>query len=77
MKKKNLFYIIALLLMPFYGFAEEKYETTVRNILNDKTIDNPYEKFRLGNDSIAKNIPNMSFEEGVALYYEVLLPFVE
>ena len=77
MKIKHPLFILSLLFTLGYAFAEKQYETNVRNILNDKEIESPYEKFRLVNDSIAKNIPNIPFEEGVALYYDLLLPFVE
>jgi tetratricopeptide (TPR) repeat protein len=74
---KNIFYIFALLLLPCYAFAEETWETIVRNILNDKTIEDPYVRFKTVNDTVRQNISELSFEEARLIYYDILLPFVD
>jgi hypothetical protein len=74
---KNIFYFLALLLLPAYGFAEETLEQKVQNKLNDKTIEDPYIRFRIVNDTVANNISELSFEEAKQIYYDILLSFVE
>ena len=77
MNKTRILFIFALLFTLGQAFAAETWETKVRNILNDKTIDNPYAKYNTANDTIRFNIHNMSFEEGVFLFQDILLPFIE
>ena len=77
MNKTRILFIFALLFTLGHAFATETWETKVRNILNDKTIDKPYERYSAATDTIRLNISDMSFEEGLRLFNDVLLSFVE
>ena len=77
MKNKVIFCIIPFLVIPFCGFAEESLQEKVKNILNNKTIKDPYERLVTANDTIANYVNDLSFEEAFHLYYNILMPFVE
>jgi tetratricopeptide (TPR) repeat protein len=74
---KKALYIIILLLLPAYGFAEKTLSETVHHILNDKTIDEPYKRFHIALDKIYEHIHDLPFDEIMSSYKEILLPFVE
>jgi len=69
--------ILLLFLIPRYGFAEENIQQNVQNILNDKTINDPYERWKTANDTVTNHIPHLSSEETIHLYHDILLPFIE
>jgi hypothetical protein len=74
---KNILYIIIFLLLPAYGFAEKTLQEKVSIILNDKSINEPYENFRIAHDTVIQYFFRLPFEEVMPIYQDVLLPFVE
>ena len=74
---KNTLYILILFLLPLHAFAEETLEQKVRNILNDKSIAEPYDRWKVAYDSIGLNYRNLSYEEAMLLYTDILLPFAD
>lgn len=71
-------YLLALLLLPLYGFAEETLEQKIRNTLHDKTINEPYDRFTTANNVINTiKLSNLTFEEIMPIYADILLPYVE
>jgi hypothetical protein len=60
-----------------YGFAEETSLKRIQNILNDKTIEDPYERFRTAVKTIDSVQFDLSFEESIQLFKDILLPYAE
>ena len=77
MNKTRILFIFTLLFTLVSTFAAETWETKVRNILNDKTIDEPYKRLKTANIFILDNISDMQLEEAVRLFQDILLPFIE
>ncbi|MCL2510598.1 MAG: hypothetical protein FWF09_00950 [Bacteroidales bacterium] len=75
---KTTFYVLVLLLMPAsYGFAEETVHEKVQKILNNKAIEDPYVRWKTAYDTTANYYNRLSFEEGILLYNDILLPFID
>jgi len=72
---KNILYTLALLLIPAYSFAEEPLQEKIQRILNDKTVDDPYERWAAANDTVCSK-SYLPFEEAMLLYDDIL-NFVE
>ena len=74
---KKTLYILVFLLIQAYGFAEETMQDKIQNILNDKKIEDTYQRFNIARDTLANQRFNLPFEEALRLYNDVLLPFAE
>lgn len=74
---KNKFYTLAFFLIPCFTFAEQPLKEKVQQILNDKTIEDTYERFKTANDTIDQHFSDLSFDEAMLLYNDLLMPFAE
>jgi len=75
---RYILFIFALLLMPAgYAFADETLQQKIQNILNDKTTDDHYVRFKTAYDTVGKYNLQLPFEEVMPLYDNVLLSFAE
>ena len=74
---KRILCTLSLLMFLFYGFATETVQKKVQNILNDKTIEDPYERYKIARDTAGKYVSHLPFDEAMALYNNIFLPFVE
>jgi hypothetical protein len=68
--------LIALFLFPVYGFTQNDLKEKTQRILNDKTIEDPYKRFKTACDTIGTYY-KLSYEEGMPLLNDMFLPFAE
>jgi len=74
---KPTLYLLILFLLPLHGFAEETLEQKVRNILNDKSINDSYTRLVAAYDTVNNRLPYLSYQETSSLCSEMLLPFAD
>ena len=74
---KKTLYIIVLLLIPICGFAEENWTEKTQQMLNNKTIKDPFERWQSAFFAVSNNASEISFEETLILFQDILLPFIE
>jgi hypothetical protein len=74
---KTILYTFALLLLPLSGIAEENIEQKIKNILNDKSVTDPFKRWKAAFDTTDFYYNDLSHEETMRIYAQILLPFVE
>lgn len=74
---KKILYILVLLLLPLYAFSEENWTKKAEATLNDKTIEDPFERWKKIFFDMSDNLTDISFEEALTIYQDLLLPFVD
>ena len=74
---RNILCLFTVLLIPAYIFAEKTVQEKVQNILNDKTIDDAYTKFKTIRDACFDDMIDSPFEEAFLSLNDILLPFVD
>ena len=74
---KNTLYILILFLLPFHAFAEETLEQKIRNILKEKSITDPYDKFLAAYDTEKNMLYVLSLLEQINDRNSVIVEFSE
>jgi len=74
---KKILYLIAFAFLPLFAFAQENLQQKVRQMLNDKTIKDTYERWTAAFDTVASYFYDLPYDECFQLSDEILLPFAE
>ena len=74
---KKLFYFLIIILLPLYVFAEKNLHKKTKQILNDKTVTDPFLRWKAAFDTVHLYYLIIPYEEAVPLFNDLLLPFVE
>jgi len=73
---KHLLYIFVLLLLPISVFSQGNLQEKIQNMLNDKTIEDPYERWDVVYKTTANDFSVLQPEEAILIYND-MIAFVE
>jgi len=73
----KLFTLAAFVLLFSQTVLCQTVRSITQNILNDKTIRDPYERWKTANDTFTNHIPNLTLDEALYLNNDLLLSFVD